>query len=203
MLRDPPLAARLRPAVAHASARAWQWALLALALLCLLSGPVRASGIQLREIDIGRDEQHLMLSFSASFDLPDAVEEALTKGVPLFFVAETRTYRSRWYWRDQRIAQASRTWRLAYQPLTRRYRVSFGSLHRNYETLAEALGAIQRTTRWRIAEVSQFVPGERHYIELEFRLDTSQLPRPFQIGIGGQAEWDLSISSTMVIQDPT
>ncbi|QPC31989.1 DUF4390 domain-containing protein [Caldimonas thermodepolymerans] len=163
----------------------------------------RAAGIDLREVELGRTDDGLVLSFTAEFELPRSVEDALLKGVPLHFEAEARVLRSRWYWRDQVIAEATRTWRLAYQPLTRRYRVSFGSLNHHYDTLGEALFAIQRTARWRIADLASFEPGQRHYIELSFRLDTSQLPRPFQIGIGGQAEWDLSAESTVVMDDPT
>lgn len=180
------------------------WRALVVALLALLwCGWAAATGIELRDVELGRSEDGVLLSFTAGFELPKPVEEALLKGVPLHFEAEARVYRSRWYWRDQRVARAGRTWRLAYQPLTRRYRVSFGSLNQNYDTLEEALTAIQRTTRWRIADLSRFEPGERHYIELGFRLDTSQLPRPFQIGIGGEADWDLSAESTLVMDDPT
>nr|WP_297352841.1 DUF4390 domain-containing protein [uncultured Caldimonas sp.] len=175
---------------------------LALLVAVFWFGIAHAAGINLHDVEIGRTDDGVHLSFTAGFELPKPVEEALQKGVPLHFDAEARVYRSRWYWRDQRIARASRTWRLAYQPLTRRYRVTFGSLNQNYETLGEALVAIQRTTRWRIADLSEFEPGERHYIELDFRLDTSELPRPLQIGIGGQAEWDLSAESTVVMDDP-
>lgn len=180
------------------------WLAWALALLItVLPGPVAAAGIDLHEVEVGRGEDGLLIGFSARFELPRAVEDALMKGVPLHFVAEASTWRSRWYWRDQRIARQSRSWRLAYQPLMRRYRVNFGSLHQQYESLAEALAAVQRVSRWKIADVSQLEPGERHYIELAYRLDTTQLPRPFQIGIGGQAEWNLSAESTVVIDDPT
>ncbi len=36
-------------------------------------------------------------------------------------------------------------------------------------------------------------------MELSYRMDTSQLPRPFQIGIGGQDDWDLAAESTVVL----
>ncbi|MCM5679304.1 DUF4390 domain-containing protein [Schlegelella sp. S2-27] len=179
--------------------RCWVVAALFALLWC---GWASAAGINLRDVELGRSDDGVLLSFTAGFELPKTVEEALLKGVPLHFEAEAQIYRSRWYWRDQRVARAGRTWRLAYQPLTRRYRVTFGSLNQNYDTLDEALAAIQRTTRWRIADLSRFEPGERHYIELDFRLDTSQLPRPFQIGIGGEDEWDLSAESTLVMDDP-
>jgi hypothetical protein len=45
---------------------------------------------------------------------------------------------------------------------------------------------------WKIAEPSQIDDG-RHYIEFTYRLDTTLLPRPMQIGIGGQPEWTLLV----------
>ena len=30
-------------------------------------------------------------------------------------------------------------------------------------------------------------------VDFRFRLDTSQLPRPFQIGVVGQADWNISV----------
>src|SRR5262245_15474250 len=103
-----------------------------LAMLVAVSGLVRAATIDLRDVEVERNDEGLHLSFTARFDLPRPVEDALLKGVPLHFVAEANTYRSRWYWRDQRVARAVRSWRLAYQPLTRRYRVTFGSLQQSF-----------------------------------------------------------------------
>ncbi|WP_240636078.1 DUF4390 domain-containing protein [Caldimonas tepidiphila] len=176
--------------------------LLALWLLAALAAlPVRAATLELREVRALLGEDGVQLSFAAHFALPRVVEDALLKGVPLYFVAEARVYRSRWYWRDRQVAGAMRSWRLSYQPLTRRYRVNFGSLGQNYDALPEALGAIHRTIGWKIAEPERIRSGERHYVELDYRLDTSQLPRPFQIGIGGQADWQLEASETVPLQD--
>lgn len=189
------------PLLTRLPALAWAWALAL--VLGLLAAGVSAAPLDLRDVEVQRNDDGLVLDFSARFMLPRGVEDALMKGVPLHFLAEAKTYRSRWYWRDQRVAKATRTWRLAYQPLTRHYRVTFGSLNQNYESLTDALAALQRVARWKIADASQLEPGERHYVELVYRLDTSELPRPFQIGIGGQADWDLSAESVLVLQDPT
>ena len=194
----------------HRRCAAWAAALpawlLALGLAVVLAAwapSAQSASLELRDVEVQRGEDGLVLGFGARFELPRSVEDALLKGVPLHFMAEAKTYRSRWYWRDQRVAKATRTWRLAYQPLTRHYRVTFGSLNQNYESLTDALAALQRVARWKIADASQLEPGERHYVELVYRLDTSELPRPFQIGIGGQADWDLSAESVLVLQDPT
>jgi hypothetical protein len=157
--------------------------------------------ITLSDVQIDRNDEGLWISFGARIELPRAVEEALIKGVPLNFEAEVRTFRSRWYWRDLEVAAATLSWRVTYQPLTRRYRVQSGAFSQQFESLHEALGTMQRTESWKVAHRSRLAAGERHYAELVFRLDTSQLPRPFQFGIGGQAQWDLSAQSILVIPD--
>jgi hypothetical protein len=46
-----------------------------------------------------------------------------------------------------------------------------------------------RFSRWRSADAGDLDPESAHNIDFRFRLDMSQLPRPFQIGAVGQAEW--------------
>jgi Domain of unknown function (DUF4390) len=166
---------------------------LVLSLLVLAASPgVRAEPITLDGFDLVRSEEGLMLSFSARFELSRAVDDALQKGVPLFFVAQAEVFRNRWYWRDKEVASVTRTWRLAYQPLTRKYRVTFGGLSQNYDSLPEAMVAVSRTTNWKLADASQLDDGG-HYIEFSYQLDTAQMPRPMQIGIGGQTDWSLRV----------
>ena len=160
--------------------------------------PVRAADQpELTTLELTRDEDGVYISFAVEFELSHAVEDALAKGVPLFFVAETQIYRDRWYWRDRRVADAVRIWRVVYQPLTSTYRVTFGGLTQSYASRAEAVAAISRGTRWKIAEPGQIEEGSRHYVEFSYKLDTTLLPRPMQIGVGGQPEWQLSIRRTL------
>ena len=167
-----------------------------LALLCALAlwiaVPVRAEGVNLTTFELARSDEGLQLTFSTKFALPRSVEDALQKGVPLVFMAEATVFRDRWYWRDKRVNDAVRIWRLAYQPLTRKYRVTFGGLNQNHDNLADALASLSSSVNWKIAEPSQ-LDGDGHYVEFRYALDTSQMPRPMQIGIGGQAEWSLRV----------
>ncbi|MEO7401940.1 MAG: DUF4390 domain-containing protein [Polaromonas sp.] len=174
--------------------------------LCALLAPASglAASTEITQLRVERGDDGVFLSALVRFDLPAVVEEALSKGIPLFFVVETDIYRDRWYWTDQQVASAARTLRLAYQPLTRKWRVNIvpgliisssglrATLNQNYETLAEALSAIQRVARWKIAEASEVEPDSEYKISLSFRLDLSQLPRPFQIGVAGQREWTIA-----------
>jgi hypothetical protein len=168
------------------------------------SGSTSGWAAEFTQLRVERADDGLYLSASVNFELPPVVEDALMKGIPLFFVVEADIYRDRWYWTDPRVASAARTIRLAYQPLTRRWRVNIASglisssaglratLNQNYETLAEAVSAIQRVARWKIAENSEVSADASHRLEFNFRLDLSQLPRPFQIGMAGQSEWNIS-----------
>ena len=182
--------------------------------LCLAllpaSRPVLAA--ELSQLKVERSEDGVYLSAVVAFELPPVVEDALMKGIAMFFVVETDIYESRWYWTDRRVASATRTIRLAFQPLTRRWRVNIVSgiinnsaglratLSQNYDTLAEALAAVQRLSRWRIADGAELDPDVVHKLEFSFRLDLSQLPRPFQIGVVGQKDWTIAVRDTERIQ---
>ena len=165
-----------------------------LLLLALWLGPAaRAADPQLASFEVVSSDEGVLLTYAVNGDLSRSVDDALSKAVPLYFVAEAELFRDRWYWRDQRVANAVRVWRIVYQPLTSTYRVTFGGLSQNYNSREEAFAAISRTSRWKIAEPGQVAEGSRHYVEFSYRLDTSLLPRPMQIGIGGQADWNYSV----------
>lgn len=168
-----------------------------LLLVAAVLAPPTAGAAQpeLASFELENEEDGLLLSYTLNFELSRSVEEALNKGVPLYFVAEAEVFRDRWYWRDLRVARATRTWRIVFQPLTFSYRVTFGGLTQTYPSRAEAFAAIRRAARWKIAEPGQIDDG-RHYIEFSFRLDTSLLPRPMQIGIGGQPDWSFFVERT-------
>ena len=160
-------------------------------------------------IQVERADGAVFLNAQLKFDLPVPVEDVLLKGIPLFFLAEAEVRRDRWYWYDKKLAVATRQIRLAYQPLTRRWRlnVSIGSggaggglgggLPQYFDTLDEALSKVQRINRWRIVELAELDPDVLHTIDLSFKLDVSQLPRPFQIGLIGQSDWNISTSKSM------
>ena len=177
----------------------WSW----LCALVLLFGGWAAAWAQVTpaevtQLHVERTEEGVLLSAAVRFELPQAVDDALAKGIPMFFVAEAAIFRDRWYWYDKRVAFASRHMRLAFQPLTRRWRLQVSSspignsglvLGQMFDSRDEALAAVQRISRWRIAEAHDVDPDATHNIDFRFRLDVSQLPRPFQIGAVGQADW--------------
>ena len=174
--------------------------LLRLALLACwtaLAAPVLAQGVELATLTTTREDGALNLEFVARVSLPKAVEDALQRGVPIYFVAEAQLFRNRWYWRDERIARVSRQWRIAYQPLTGAWRAGLGGLNQTYPTLAEALGTASRSAGWKLADLAQLDDDSRYYVEFSYRLDTSQLPGPMQFGLGGQGDWAVGTSRTL------
>jgi len=171
--------------------------LLPLFLFGMAQSVARAEGVELNQISTARSEEGLELSFSTRFDLPPAAEEALKKGVPIYFAAEAAVLRYRWYWRDARATRSTRAWRLAWQPLTRQYKVSTGGLNQSYGSLSEALTALRGVSGWRIAEPKDIEDEGRYYVEFSYRLDTSQLPRPMQIGLGSPQGWGLVLERNL------
>ncbi|GAC1609035.1 MAG: DUF4390 domain-containing protein [Ramlibacter sp.] len=177
--------------------------LAAACLLLVLSVPARAqTAAEITQLQVERTDEGVLLSAAVRFDMPHVIEDALLKGIPMFFVAEAVLYRDRWYWYDRDVAHASRHMRLSYQPLTRRWRLTISAnvignsgvaLGQSFETQEEAMAAVLRISRWKIAEANDVNADERHNVQFRFRLDVSQLPRPFQIGAVGQADWNISV----------
>lgn len=180
--------------------RAARLAVLWLWLACTLAPqPARAQGVELGTLELTTADGALALEFSARLTLSRSLEDALRRGVPMYFESEATLYRSRWWWRDERVARVARSWRLSYQPLTASWRVGLGGLAQSYPSLSDALAVVSRVGGWRLAELSQLEPGERYYVEFGYRLDNAQLPRPMQIGLGN--EWSLGIERTLRLDE--
>ena len=167
--------------------------------------PARAQDApQIYDVRLERSEEGLYLSAALHFDLPSLAQDALYKGIPMYFVLEADVARERWYWYDRTIVKAVRHLRLSYQPLTRRWRLNVSTtpfektglgvvLGQNYDALADVLDAMQRVARWKIGEPALADIGASYNVQLAFRLDMSQLPRPFQISALGRNGWSLAL----------
>ena len=90
-------------------------------------GTAQAQKPQAFQLNLQRTSEALYLFGRMDIFPEQVVEEALLKSVPLYFVWQADVYRERWYWTDRRVASVTRTLRLAYQPLTRRWRVSLSN----------------------------------------------------------------------------
>lgn len=157
-----------------------------------------------------RGDDGVYLSAALPLELPPLVEDALYKGIALYFVAETEVLRERWYWSDKAVVRAARYLRLSYQPLTRRWRLNISStplektglgvvLGQNFDDLAEVLEALQRIARWKIGPPDAVAVGTPYRVQLSLRLDLSQLPRPLHIGALGRSDWDLAVVRSQLL----
>ena len=191
--------------------RQWSGWLLGL-LLALSLLPALAREPEVLQSTLKRSGDGAQLSVRSGLEPSPAVEDALLKGVPIYFVWQADVVRERWYWTDKRISQVTRTVRLAYQPLTRRWRVSYSSdspgtpaagiqypLHQNHDTLTDALAGVSRVAGWPIAEPGLLEDGVRYTAQWRFRLDLSLLPRPFQIGMANQPGWDVEVQRALEV----
>lgn len=182
--------------------------LFCVALIWVPGAWAQNTSIELTELKVLRDNGSLVLNAQLSLELGPVLEDALVKGLALHFVAEAEILRERWYWTDAQVSVAQRYYRLAYQPLTRRWRLNVandpiagtglaGSISQNFETLNDALSVIRRQSTWKLADLQSLSPDAKQRVRYNFKLDMSQLPRPFQIAAGGQSDWNLQVSRTL------
>ena len=186
--------------------------------LCMVAGGVPAwaapeTGVpEAAQLVLARYSDGLYLSARLSLDISPAMEEVLRKGVPLHFLWQAELLKSRWYWTDKSVASAARTVRLAFQPLTRRWRLSYATgtpsatglqyeVHQNFDHLADALAGAGRVSRWKLADAGRWSPGGDQYVVFSFALDLSQLPRPFQLGLFNQSAWSLTLQRTLAVPE--
>jgi hypothetical protein len=160
--------------------------------MACLASPTRADEIDIRNARLVATDEGFALDTDFEFDLNPRLEDALAKGVPLFFVVEFEAERPRWYWWNERVVQKSLQVRLSYNALTRQYRVSNGALAQNFGSLAEAQRAVSRVRDWVVLERAQVKPDETYLIALRMRLDLSQLPKPFQVTAITNRDWTLA-----------
>ena len=175
-----------------------------LAVACFLglgtaTAPAQAQNVELPSIVAKRQDGGVVLDFVANLTLPRSVEDALRRGVPVYFVAEATVKKPRWYWRDERVSRVSRSWRLSYQPLTSAWRVSLGAFSQSYPSLEEALTTVTRIARWRVAD-SGVDATERCYVDFQFYLDQSQLPPVMKLDITTTSEWKLGVERTLPVE---
>ncbi|MEI6547945.1 MAG: DUF4390 domain-containing protein [Burkholderiales bacterium] len=167
-------------------------ALLNVALMALLSASYSADAIDVEQVafEPSADGEAWLLSSDFSLTLSPALEDAVNRGVPLYFLVEFELRRSRWYWWDDRAAVATQTHRLSYFALTRQYRVLLNGVPGSFSTLSEALEAMSHLRGWRVMPRERVRPGTSYEGWLRLRLDTDQLPKPFQITALTSRDWN-------------
>lgn len=165
----------------------------ALAVLAVLPSPrARADVIPVKSAELRVEEGEVLLNAEFELSFNPTLEEALQKGVPLYFVLEVEIGRPRWYWLDEKLLSMSTTWRVSYAPLSQQYRVASGLFSQNVGSIAEIERLIGRVTSRPIARAADFARGLRYEAAVRLRLDVNQLPKPFQVNALASREWQLA-----------
>lgn len=163
-------------------------------LSAVLAWPVAAlgAGIEVRNPLLAAGEDGYTLSADLNVDFNPRLEEAVAKGVALYFVADFELSRARWYWLDERIASRTQTFRLYYHALTRQYRLSTGALHQGFDTLDESLRMLGRLRNWTVVEKGVIRADDSYQASFRFRLDLTQMPKTFQVTALANKDWNLA-----------
>ncbi|MCB1959244.1 MAG: DUF4390 domain-containing protein [Rhodocyclaceae bacterium] len=168
--------------------RAGLWALL---VGLMLAGPAIGQNARVDYAEIVVDGSNYVINADISLSLKPAVADAIERGIPIHFIVETAIEAPRWYWFDATVIARVLPYRLTYQPITRSYRLAIGKLHQNFDSLDEAVRTMARVRRWMITPMEALTPGQSYNVSLRFRLDTSQLPPPFQVSTLGSDDWQI------------
>ena len=172
-------------------ARAGALALLLLVALAALATVARADTIAVKSAELRVDEDAYVLNAEFDLALNPTLEEALQKGVPLYFELEFELVRPRKYWFDEKVLSFSTQYRVSYNALTRQYRVASGLLGQTFDGLDEVERFLSRVTSRQIARADELQKGTRYEAAIRLRLDVNQLPKPFQLTALASREWSL------------
>jgi hypothetical protein len=169
-----------------------QFILYCLLALNLFSPAARAEGIKIQSAELERVDSDWLLNATFKIDLTPGLEDAVQKGVVLYFQTEFDLTRSRWYWFDEKPAIAQRQTRLFYQPLTQQYRIASEGFSFSAKTIFEALQAVGSIGGWRVIDNNQIDPSKSYTAALRMTLDLSKLPKPFQVNALNNRDWNVT-----------
>lgn len=194
----------------------------------LLAAVAHAEGITVNKVEarLGKDGYHLSALYSIELNFEE--QQALSRGIPLYFVAEFSLKRSRWdwldgaqqavsrgiqrifvskpttthwSWLDKEVYRGEQTSKLSYNVLTGRYRISRGSLFQNFASLEEALNMLSRQSSATIP--AALVEKDGKYVAAaRLRLDITQLPKPLQVSVLTSGGWTLDSAWYRWMIDP-
>ena len=152
-------------------------------LLALLvaAAPAAAEEIEVRDVALRSVEEGLVLDADFAFELTPRLAEVVANGVPLYFRVDFELTRTRWYWFDETTATRRLDLRLSYHALSKQYRVSTGLLQQSFPTLEEALNVLMRVRNWLVVDRNVRLTEREYDAGVRMRLETTLLPKPFQL----------------------
>ena len=172
-----------------------------LGLLCLTASlslcwgswapAAHADTIPVKSAELIAEGENYVLNAQFDVAFNPTLEEALQKGLSLYFVFEFELSRPRWYWLDEKLVAQSVQYRISYSPLTLQYRVTSGLLSQQFASLDEVEHLLSRVASRPVVAVDALTKGARYDAAVRLRLDVTQLPKPFQINALASREWSL------------
>jgi len=155
-------------------------------------GGAGADNIPVTSASLAAQDGEVLLSAEFGLSLTPALEEALDKGIPLYFTIDFELARTRFLWFPQKVAQWSITYRVSYSTLTRQYRVASGPLGQTFESLADVERFIGRVASRPVVRADELSTGAHYEAAVRMKLDVNQLPKPFQVNALASREWQLA-----------
>ena len=160
--------------------------------LLLASSLAWATDISIREPRLQSHEEGYTLAADFNINFNPRLEEAVNKGIILYFLVDFELTRARWYWLDEQVVHRSKTFQLSYHALTRQYRLSTGALHQSYASLDNVLRVLSRLRGWQVLEKNEFKIDQNYLAGVQMRLDLTQMPKTFQVNALSNKDWNLS-----------
>lgn len=151
----------------------------------------RAGEIEVYDANLRATDEGVALNAEFRFKFPAPLAEAVINGVPLYFVFEFDLSRPRWYWFNEHPASKQMQVKLSYHALSRHYRLSTGLLQQNFATLDEALEVLRRLQNWLVVDRTVSLADATYEAAVRMRLDTTLLPKPFQVSALTNRDWQL------------
>ena len=165
----------------------------ALAFAAALCAPLAvAEGIAVKSVVLEAAEDGWSIDAEFDIQFSPRLEEAVNRGVPLYFVAEFELSRPRWYWFDEKPVVQSQAYKITYTPLLRQYRLSMGNTYQNFTRFDEVTRVLSRLRGWHVADKGALKKDQVYQAAVRMRLDTAQLPKPFQLNAIASRDWTLA-----------
>lgn len=164
-------------------------------LLWILLLPVtvaQAEGIQIKSVSMAAVEQGYEISIDSEIALNATLEQALEKGIVLYFVTKFSLIDSRWYWLYDEVARGKLRIGLRYYALTRQYHLNHAAFSQSFNTLTEALQALGQLRNYSLTVKYDLKQDVDYIASLRIWLDLTRMPKPFQVEALGSSKWDLS-----------
>jgi hypothetical protein len=165
-------------------------------MLVFACATAQAAEIEITRANIEASDDGYRLNTVYSFELNRGLEQAVQRGMKLYFTTEIELTRPRWWWTDDKAVSTRRTLRLHYDVLTRQYIVLVvgvaGSIQQTFTTLDDALFLIRRPSRWLIATKGELKPGETYNVTLRMFMDREYMQKPLQVDAFNNADLRLA-----------